>query len=61
MAARKQAAKTKPEHYCRDCANAYDFHEKNVKGVFFMCKCPYYKYSRFLNHDSCTEHYKPRH
>ena len=49
-----------PKHYCRDCALAYDYHEMNVKGEFFMCRCPFHKFSRFLNHDTCNDHFKPK-
>ena len=39
---------------CRDCVNATDFHEKNLKGEYFLCKCKYFKYSKFLNKDWCN-------
>lgn len=45
------------KHYCRECAYATDFHEKNWKGEYFMCKCKFHKWSKFLNH-SCCEHFK---
>lgn len=44
-------------HYCRECAHATDFHEKNLNGDFFMCKCEFHKWSKFLNHD-CCEHFR---
>lgn len=52
--------KTKPKGttkvgYCRDCTHSYDYHEKNVKGEFFMARCPFSKWSVFLNHDSCDK------
>lgn len=43
----------KPTYTCKDCRNARDFHEKNYKGEFFMCKCDYQKRSMFLNRDYC--------
>lgn len=36
--------------YCRDCKFARDFHEKDYKGNFFLCKCDYEEWSQFLNH-----------
>lgn len=55
-------AKNKPQQtlFCRDCSYAYGFHEKNYKGDFFLCKCPYFKSSRFLNKDYC-ENFKKKH
>lgn len=54
--AKKQSQPT-VRHYCRECANATDFHERNWKGEFFMCKCKFQKRSMFLNHD-CCENFK---
>ena len=45
------------KHYCRECSYATDFHEKNWEGEYFMCKCKFHKWSKFLNH-SCCEHFK---
>ena len=50
----------KPKHLCRDCAKAYDFHCKNVKGEFFMCRCPHHEFSRLINHEGCDDNFKPR-
>lgn len=58
--ARKQGGGNGIRHLCRDCENSYDWHEKSVKGEFFMCRCPHHRFSRFLNHDGCDEHFKPR-
>lgn len=41
--------------FCRDCKYSYGYHEKNYKGEFFLCKCPFFKFSRFLNRDYCDE------
>lgn len=41
--------------HCEDCELAYDYHEKDYKGEFFLCKCPYFKFSRFLRRDSCDK------
>lgn len=52
--------KTIPEGvHCQDCALAYDYHEKDVNGEFFMCKCPFFKFSKFLRHDIC-DNFKPK-
>ncbi len=45
---------------CRDCDKAYDFHCKNVKGEFFMCRCPFMEYSMLMNHEGCEQHFKPK-
>lgn len=51
----------RPKHLCRDCAKAYDFHCKNVKGEFFMCRCPHVKgRSMLMNHEGCNDNFKPR-
>ena len=60
MATRKIQKVEKQELYCRDCELAYDYHEKNVKGELFMCRCPFHKFVRFLNHDTCNDHFKPK-
>ena len=41
------------KQYCRDCTHAYEPHEKNYKGECFLCRCPFFNSSRFLNLDSC--------
>lgn len=51
----KKAIKQKPDYTCNDCKHAYDFHDKNWKGEYFMCKCPYFKWSRFLNISYCDK------
>ena len=45
----------KPQFFCRDCRFATDFHEKNYKGEFFLCKCKFQKHSMFLNKDYWRE------
>lgn len=45
----------KHTYTCKDCRNARDFHEKNYKGEFFMCKCDFQKRSMFLNRDYCDK------
>jgi hypothetical protein len=42
------------QYYCRDCKHAFDFHELDYKGEPFLCKCPFHKFSKFLNKDYCT-------
>ena len=49
-----------PKHLCRDCARAYDFHCKNVKGEFFMCRCPHQPHSMLMNHEGCSDNFKPK-
>ena len=50
------AKNTKERHnyFCRDCQYATDYHEKNYKGEFFLCKCKFQKRSMFLNKDYCN-------
>lgn len=45
---------------CRDCIHATDFHEKDYKGEFFLCKCKYSKRSRFLERDTCSNYIAKR-
>lgn len=49
------AKKSKQFHgfYCKDCKYATDYHEKNYKGEFFLCKCQFQNRSMFLNKDCC--------
>lgn len=46
---------TQSKYHCRDCVHGYDRHEKNLKGEFFMCRCPFFTSSRFLNRDVCDK------
>lgn len=55
MAKKKVAVQN--EYRCRDCVYATDFHEKNMNGEYFMCKCKFHRWSRFLNLSYC-EHFK---
>ena len=51
----------RPKHLCRDCDKAYDFHCKNVRGEFFMCRCPHVQgHSMLMNHEGCDDNFKPR-
>jgi hypothetical protein len=45
----------KPKYRCRDCKYAKDFHEKNMEGEFFLCRCKFFTTSRFLNLDWCEK------
>lgn len=56
MAAKKVIQQ--PVYHCRDCRRSYDWHELNYRGEPFMCRCPYHKWSRFLNHDYCDKFVK---
>lgn len=47
------------KHMCRDCAHAYAPHETDVKGDFFLCKCPFREWSQFLNIEQHCETFKP--
>lgn len=39
--------------HCRQCKHHYGDHERNNKGEFFLTKCPFFKWSRFLDRDTC--------
>lgn len=54
MAKKKFSTFSSHGKHCQDCEHAYDYHEKDIKGEFFMCKCPFFTYSRFLRHDFCS-------
>lgn len=42
-------------YFCRDCKHAFGYHEKSIKGDYFMAKCPFRKWSVFLNHTYCDK------
>ncbi len=52
MAKRVQQKETK--YHCRDCKHSYDYHENNWKGEPFLCRCPFCKFSKFLDKDYCN-------
>lgn len=47
------------EYHCRDCVHATDFHDRNYRGEFFMCRCPFQARSMFLNLSFC-DNFKKR-
>lgn len=44
--------------HCRYCIHARDFHEKNSRGEFFLCKCEFSNRSMFLDRDTCPKFVK---
>lgn len=50
--------KQESKYHCMDCKHSYDYHEKNINGEFFMCKCPFHKWSKFLHRDVCEKFQK---
>ncbi len=50
--------KQESKYHCVDCKHSYDYHEKNINGEFFMCKCPFHKWSKFLYRDVCEKFQK---
>lgn len=52
--AKKQIKTEDVKYFCRDCVYATDYHDKNHKGEYFMCKCKFQKRSMFLNRDNCN-------
>lgn len=53
----KKNQKPQSNYHCRDCRHSTDYHERNVNGEFFMCKCKFHPFSKFLNRDYC-EHFQ---
>lgn len=48
------------EHYCKNCAHAYDYHEKGKNGEPFLCRCPFEKWSQFLNYPNRCVNFKTK-
>lgn len=40
---------------CKDCKHSYEPHSKALDGSMILCRCPFWKYSRFLNRDYCDK------
>ena len=40
---------------CKDCVYARDFHERNYKGEYFLCKCDFQSRSMFVNIEGCDK------
>ena len=53
------AKKTHQRGKCKNCAHARDFHTKNWKGEFFLCRCDYQSRSMFINIEGC-DMFKPK-
>lgn len=49
--------KSQNNYHCRDCRHSTDYHERDYQGEFFLCKCKYHPFSKFLNRD-CCEHFE---
>lgn len=54
----RKLVREKSEYHCRDCKNSYDYHELNWEGKPFLCKCPHFKFSKFLDRDYCDKFVK---
>lgn len=50
----KKVAKEQPKYHCVDCKHSYDPHEIGANGKPFLCRCQFFKYSRFLYRDYCN-------
>lgn len=57
--AKKRIKEAKPATRCRDCQEAYDYHEIGYDGKPFMCRCRHEEFSRFLTDYSCA-HFIPK-
>ena len=53
----KTPSRAKETGLCKDCIHSGNRIEKDVNGEFFMCWCPFHRWSRFLRHDTC-EHFE---
>lgn len=51
----KKQVKAKAQYCYRDCKNSYDWHEKNVDGEFFMCRCKLSQWSKLLSSPQCKD------
>lgn len=47
----KRKVKEQPKGLCKDCDNAYDWHERTnyPPHEFFMCWCKHERWAQFLN------------
>lgn len=43
------------DYHCEDCVHHYQEHEIGADGRFFLCKCPFFKWSKFLRRDCCKD------
>lgn len=62
MAARgKRTSKTAKDlqncNLCRDCIHSGNRIERNTKGEFFMCWCPFEQWAQFLNDPHQCKHF----
>lgn len=55
MAKKKTQHSEEKRHFCEDCAHAFDPHELDWKREPFLCKCPFFQWSRFLHKDTCDK------
>lgn len=54
--------KPEPVHCCRECAHAYNWHNKSLNGNMILCYCQYHhegKYCKLLSDRSCG-HFEQR-
>ena len=60
MAARKSIKQTPPKQPqpCGWCENSSEPHELSCKGVPFLCKCKFEKWSQFIDKDCINGHFK---
>ena len=52
--ARKSSSKT-VNHHCKDCKHSFDHYSMNYRQEPVLCKCPFQKHSKLLNHDWCEK------
>ena len=51
----KQNDATADKLFCGQCKHHYDEHEKDYNGNFFLARCPFKKYSVFMESDRCEK------
>ncbi len=40
---------------CKDCIHSYEPHSKALDGHMILCRCKFFEFSRFLEHDCCDK------
>lgn len=48
------------KHTCRDCGHSHSYHENDLEGNFFLCKCNFKQWSQFLDIPQACDYFKPK-
>lgn len=60
MSTRKNTNEKEKRVRCRDCAHSTMYHELDEMGEPFLCKCPFWEWSQFLDKNRICNNFKPR-